>query len=115
MFSDRRSAKRASPYYFTAHWKTLKRATHERDGWRCTVPGCGSGVGLVCDHIKRRPQHVARPTSADVLANTRTLCALHDRQIKEDRHGKRGHDGQAWVLGSDASGRPLAPDHPWNR
>lgn len=101
-------------YYTTPHWKALKRACHDRDRWRCTIPGCQepTGKGLVCDHIETRP-NVSYPTPADVLSNTRTLCAFHDRQIKEKANGERRRDGKATVKGCDADGWPLDPRHPW--
>lgn len=101
-------------YYWSAHWKALKRATHERDGWRCVVPGCGSKLRLVCDHIQTRP-NVDHPTHLDQLANTRTLCALHDNQVKEDRFGKRKRFGKPIIAGCKADGSPLDPRHPWFR
>jgi hypothetical protein len=94
-------------YYQSRHWRDLKRTTHERDHHRCVVPGCGSSDKLVCDHIETRP-NVDYPTPADVLANTRTLCDLHDRQIKENRHGVRGRHGKTSLVGSDADGWPAS-------
>ena len=99
-------------YYRSAHWRQLKRATHERDGWRCTVKGCSSTESLVCDHVKTRP-NVDHPTPLDTLTNTRTLCGQHDRQIKERSDGKRMCGGKTSIQGTDASGRPLDPNHPW--
>ena len=85
-------------YYQTAHWKALKRATHDRDGWRCII--CGSPERLVCDHIVTRP-NVDQPTPSDVLSNTRTLCDIHDRKVKEDAAGKRRGGGALTVIGLD--------------
>lgn len=101
-------------YYNSAHWRALKRACHERDGWRCTIAGCGSSAGLVCDHIQTRP-NVDYPTPADTLANVRTLCGVHDRQIKEDRAGRRKRAGRPVVSGCTVDGSPLDPRHPWHR
>lgn len=99
-------------YYNTPHWKALKRATHERDGWRCVIPGCGSSQSLVCDHIETRP-NLSHPTPSDVITNTRTLCGFHDRQIKEKANGERRKGGSASLKGCDASGWPTDPAHPW--
>ncbi len=99
-------------YYRTAHWRTLKRACHERDGWRCVVNGCGSTVGLVCDHIETRP-NVDHPTPYDVLANVRTLCGTHDRQVKELAAGGRRRDGRMTVAGCGGDGVPIDPGHHW--
>ena len=102
-------------YYRTPHWTALKRSCHERDDWRCPVPGCQTPTyRLTCDHIRTRP-NVDYPTAADVLANVRTLCGYHDAQIKERWNGKRRQDGKLIVKGCDATGRPLDPSHPWHR
>jgi hypothetical protein len=101
-------------YYQTAHYRALKQATHDRDGWRCTVPGCGSTEGLVCEHIETRP-NVSHPTRFDTLANTTTLCGLHDRQTKEQANGKRRNDGKYIVSGCSPDGTPRDPSHPWHR
>lgn len=102
-------------YYCTPHWAALKRACHERDGWHCTVVGCQTPTyRLTCDHIRTRP-NVDYPTAADVLANVRTLCGNHDRQVKELSSGKRRQDGKLIVKGSDVTGHPLDPNHPWHR
>lgn len=102
-------------YYSSPHWRALKRATHERDGWKCVVPGCTTPTHrLTCDHIKRRP-NVSQPTAFDVIGNTRTLCGNHDARIKEAPSGKRRGNGKLVVSGCDVTGRPIDPNHPWNR
>ncbi|NKK01054.1 HNH endonuclease [Rhizobium leguminosarum bv. viciae] len=101
-------------YYDSPHWKALKRATHERDGWRCVVPGCGRTDRLVCDHIVTRP-NVDHPTALDVIGNTRTFCGHHDRQVKEQRGGARRRGGNVVVQGCTVDGAPLDPRHPWHR
>lgn len=80
-------------YYLTPHWQALRKACFERDGYRCTAPGCQSTERLVCDHIETRP-NVDYPTPLDALSNTRTLCDWHDRQVREDQNGKRRRGGQ---------------------
>lgn len=101
-------------YYDSRHWDLLKQRCHQRDDWCCTVPGCGSRERLVCDHIATRP-NVDQPTSADVLANVRTLCGQHDRQLKERPGGDRRRQGKAKVIGCDATGMPVDPLHHWSR
>jgi hypothetical protein len=44
----------------------------ERDGWRCTVPGCSSYRNLHDHHIVFRSAG-----GSDELANRTTLCAFH--------------------------------------
>jgi hypothetical protein len=47
-------------------------AVFERDGWRCTVPGCSSYRNLHDHHIRFRSAG-----GSDDLANRTTLCAWH--------------------------------------
>jgi hypothetical protein len=47
----------------------------ERDGWRCTVPGCSSYRNLHGHHIVFRSQ-----CGSDELANLTTLCAWHHQR-----------------------------------
>jgi hypothetical protein len=94
-------------YYRTPHWRALKRACHDRDGWKCVAPGCGGRDALVCDHIKTRP-NADVPTPADVLANVRTLCGYHDRQVKEQANGARRQAGEfRQRIKFDANGWPI--------
>jgi len=96
-------------YYNSRHWKQLREAALLRDLYRCAVPGCRARATHV-DHIVSR-----RMGGPDTLANLRSLCAMHDGQIKEDSRGKRKNDGQAYVRGCDGTGNPLDPAHWWNR
>lgn len=98
-------------YYRSSHWQALRRQALARDRYTCTVPGCGA-KGTHVDHIKTRPNSDG-PTQADVLSNTRTLCASHDAQIKERANGDRGRGGKLVVRGCDADGWPADPMHPW--
>jgi hypothetical protein len=91
----------AHGYYSTRHWKQLRRAALERDGYRCAVEHCRSRATHV-DHIMTRPRS-AEPTPADRLDNLRSLCATHDAQVKE--HGdRRGRGGRPVVKGCDVDG-----------
>lgn len=98
----------AASYYDTPHWKALKRACRARDAGRCVVPGC-SMPGVVCDHkIAREP--VPYPTAADVLANVRMLCRVHDNQVKERRRGEPDRRGGSFrIIGCDVEGWPRDP------
>jgi len=100
-------------YYTTPHWRALRREALRRDGNRCTAPGCGSTDGLVVDHVRTRPNSDAS-TPLDVLANLRTLCGYHDRQVKEMANGTRRRGGELTTPGVDANGMPIDPRHPWN-
>jgi|SRR5690242_7478925 len=102
-------------FYASKYWKDLRREALERDRHRCVVPGCRSAEGasrLHVDHVATRP-NVDYPTPQDVLSNLRTLCADHDRQVKEARGGRRRRDGKLSAKGCDASGRPVDPGHHW--
>lgn len=105
----------SSPFYSSKFWKDLRTQALKRDGYRCTVPGCpntGRMGRLYVDHIETRPC-VPYPTPLDVLTNLRTLCGVHDSQVKEQRGGRRRADGKLRAIGCDASGMPLDPNHHW--
>jgi hypothetical protein len=75
----------------------------ERDGWRCTVPGCTSHRNLHDHHIVFRSAG-----GSDALANRTTLCAWHHlRGVHENRVRCRGSApaGLRFELG-------LRPDKP---
>lgn len=60
----------------------------------------------VVDHIATRPRS-PYPTAADHLDNLRSLCRMHDAQIKELASGIRRHDGNLAAKGCDNEGWPL--------
>lgn len=106
-----------NPFYNSKFWKDLRRRALERDHHRCTVEGCPNNARMgrmYVDHIETRPD-VPFPTRHDILPNLRTLCGPHDAQVKEMRSGRRRKDGRLTVRGCDPSGRPLDPNHHWNR
>ena len=62
-------------------------ADFERDGYRCTVPGCTARRNLQSHHIVFRPRG-----GPDVPWNRTTLCAFHHhRGLHAGRVGIRGH------------------------
>ena len=75
----------------------------ERDGWRCTVPGCSSYRNLHDHHIRFRSAG-----GTDDLANRTTLCAFH--------HLRGVHAGRVRCLGEAPHGLRfelgLRPDRP---
>ncbi len=93
-------------YYSTRHWRDLRAAALIRDRGQCTVAGCRR-LATIADHIQTRPRR-AEPSAEDRLDNLRSLCATHDAQIKEGRHGARRRGGRPVVRGCDADGWPLA-------
>jgi 5-methylcytosine-specific restriction protein A len=80
----------------------------QRDGYRCTTPGCGGTDELTADHIQSR-----RGGGPDILSNLRTLCGACDRQVKERPDGTRPNGGVPRAKGVTADGRPRDPAHPW--
>ena len=57
--------------YDLQEWRRLRRAACERDGWRCTVEGCGA-VGALEVHHKLSVRE--RPDLALELDNLVTVC-----------------------------------------
>jgi 5-methylcytosine-specific restriction endonuclease McrA len=99
----------ADAYYQSSHWKVLRAACVQRDGGRCTVPGCNR-QGVVADHIVAR-KPLPYITEHDRIENLRLLCRSHDAQCKEQRRGaaQRKQGGVFRVRGCDTSGWPLDP------
>ncbi len=52
-----------------------KYAVFDRDGWRCTVPGCSSRKNLHAHHIVFRSAG-----GGNALDNQTTLCAFHHQR-----------------------------------
>jgi len=63
------------------------RRVYERDGWRCTVPGCQSYRNLQAHHIRFRSLG-----GGDEASNLTTLCAAH--------HHRAVHTGRIRIEGS---------------
>ena len=87
----------------------MRAARLRLDHHVCVVPGCGAAA-IVVDHIVPRYRG-----GSDTLNNLRSLCRVHDNQIKE-RPGRseRGYGGE-FRTGCDVDGRPKDPSHPWYR
>jgi hypothetical protein len=85
----------------------------ERDGWRCTVPGCSSYRNLHDHHIAFRAAG-----GSDEPGNRTTLCAWHHLR---GVHASRVHcsgtapDGLAFELGLRAGQAPLLRFAPGER
>lgn len=81
-------------------------ADFERDGWRCTVPGCTARRNLQSHHVVFRSAG-----GPDEPSNRTTLCAFHHhRGVHTGRVGIRGcaPDGLLYELGVRPGGPPLA-------
>jgi hypothetical protein len=77
----------------------------ERDGWRCTVPGCTSYRNLHDHHIVFRSAG-----GSDELANRTTLCAWHHLRgvhAARVRCTGRAPGGLIFELGLRAGREPL--------
>jgi hypothetical protein len=68
-----------------------RHAVFERDGWRCTVPGCSSYRNLHDHHIVYRSRG-----GSDDLSNRTTLCVWH--------HLRGEHGGRIRVSGAAPDG-----------
>ena len=111
-WSDRSAEAQAYRHlYKTTEWKSLR-------AWRLrTEPLCRSckeqgriTPATVCDHIK--------PHRGDTRlffdpSNTQSLCDQEPYRCHSS--GKQKQETRGYVVGVDAFGRPLDPDHPWNR
>jgi transposase InsO family protein len=80
-------------YYRTPHWSALKRACHERDGWRCVAPGCQTPTyRLTCDHSDRGSQYVSiryteRLAEAGVEPSVGSVGDSYDNALAETING----------------------------
>jgi hypothetical protein len=85
----------------------------ERDGWRCTVPGCSSRRNLHDHHIRFRSAG-----GSNELENRTTLCAWHHlRGVHAGIVGLRGRapDGLRFELGVRKGKTPLLAYGPGER
>ena len=104
-------------FYHTPGWKAARRAALRRDGYRCVVcqrDVSGKGQARV-DHVKPWRNH---PHLALSLANLRTLCTLHDahsHREKGRRWATKEREERFEIIGCDATGAPLNPQHHWRR
>lgn len=100
----------ANPHLLTPQWKALRAYILERDNYTCVVPGCLEEATIV-DHIKAR-----NAGGTDDPDNLRSLCSIHDKQVKEFKRGKPFRRlGGVIPSPCDSNGMPLDPKHPWHR
>jgi 5-methylcytosine-specific restriction endonuclease McrA len=93
------------PYYRSKEWRLLRAKRLAFDQWQCVIPGCNQRATIV-DHVKSR-----RDGGRDELGNLRSLCTLHDHQMKERSNRARGFAPSI----CDQNGMPTDRDHPWFR
>jgi hypothetical protein len=85
-------------------WRRRYR-THERDGWRCRVPGCSSRRNLQEHHVVYRSHG-----GDDEPENLVSLCATHHLRVLHPGHLRchRLPEGlMAWELGAGPEGSAL--------
>jgi 5-methylcytosine-specific restriction endonuclease McrA len=95
-------------------WQPLRKAVFLRDGYVCQWPGCGKpliGKGNAPD---APVAHHKRDHKGDLKLfldkqNIMATCKeCHDGAIQRATH-------RGYIAGHDENGRPIDPDHPWNR
>jgi 5-methylcytosine-specific restriction endonuclease McrA len=96
-------------FYMSKEWHRTRYLVLERDGFICTVPHCHAEATIV-DHIVSR-----NAGGSDEPSNLRSLCPLHDNQVKEQQRGGRRARGGQFVVQCDVNGMPRDPNHPWYR
>lgn len=91
--------------YRTKRWLET-RARQLRDHPLCAMCLPGITGATVCDHVDKD----SKATEEGFFAGPfNSLCATHHNSTRQ-REEKRGH-----MIGSDESGAPLDPRHPWNK
>lgn len=91
----------------------IRQQALRRDRWTCQRCGClvveGNRHHPRAAVVNHKVRHRGDPKLFFDLANTETVCkADHDTLIQRE-------EARGYVLGSDATGRPIDPQHPWNR
>jgi 5-methylcytosine-specific restriction endonuclease McrA len=92
------------PYYQSRQWRRLRATALQRDAYTCTVKGCRDRAEIV-DHTVSR-----RNGGLNALSNLRSLCKLHDGQVKEKSDGDRANGGKFKLIGCGPDGWPTARD-----
>jgi 5-methylcytosine-specific restriction protein A len=104
---DQRSEK-ATEYrrlYRTKRW-LAERADHLSRNPLCAMCLPRTTAATVCDHVDPRDKD---DPELFFTGKKQSLCKAHHDSTKQ-REEKRGH-----MIGSDESGAPLDPRHPWNK
>lgn len=100
--------------YSSAAWSILRERILLRDSYTCQWHGCGRSLigkgnqpnAPVVHHIK---DHKGNKALFFDEQNLMAVCKeCHDGSVQ--RHTHRGY-----ISGHDEDGKPLDPNHPWNR
>lgn len=100
--------------YNDKRWPILRKRIFLRDGYTCQWKGCGkslTGKGQqpnapVAHHIKDHKGDRALFFDEDNLMSICKEC--HDGPAQRQTH-------RGYIQGNGKDGRPLDPNHPWNR
>jgi 5-methylcytosine-specific restriction protein A len=96
-------------------WELLRRQALERDDYLCVyclaaTPERTTSATEV-DHRESKAACKASGRDPDVLENLASTCTDCHREKSLRERGHQAHPKTAF----DRRGRPLDPDHPWNR
>jgi 5-methylcytosine-specific restriction endonuclease McrA len=99
------------PFYRTPEWKSLRTA-FLRANPICSVPGCRTAATHV-DHVLSRRKGGPSLDPRNLAA----YCAVHHNQktARLDHPDRAASRAPLRAFGCDAAGRPLDPNHPWNK
>jgi hypothetical protein len=84
LWEDERAAE--SAFAKNSDYNDVRHHVLERDGWKCTYPGCGARAQLHVHHIRFRSRG-----GGDTAWNLTVVCAFHHRLIHTERIGVQGH------------------------
>lgn len=99
--------------YSTEEWRAVRGTAFVRDLYTCRRCDCILVEGRPNDPQSATANHIV-PHRGDRelffdIDNIESVCkSCHDTLIQRE-------EARGFVIGSDASGRPIDPDHPWNR
>jgi 5-methylcytosine-specific restriction endonuclease McrA len=111
-------AKRHRPEYRALYalpaWRPLRKRILDRDNWTCQWPGCGRLLIGKAPAPDSPVVHHRRDHKGDMALfldpkNLMSVCKeCHDNGAQRATH-------RGYVSGHDEDGRPVDPEHPWNR
>lgn len=108
----RRNTQPWRAWYNTAEWQRLRQQCFKRDRYTCQRTGqacIGRGNAPDAPVANHKTPHRGDRALFFDLENLETVTkAVHDSLVQGDE--KKGA-----TRGSDISGRPIDPSHPWNR
>ena len=90
-----------------------KRQALERDRYTCRRCGCfvleGDRHHPRAAVVNHKVRHKGEPALFFDLGTTETVCKQdHDTLIQRE-------EARGYTIGADTDGRPIDPNHPWNR